>query len=71
VPAQPPVEPPVEPQVELQYQRDFVSQAPFWGIPVPVMPPAGAANGPTQNLLFGPLPQYQPPIFMLPNSLQR
>jgi hypothetical protein len=70
-PAQPPVQPPVEPQIELQYQRDFISQAPFWGIPVPVMPPAGAANGPTQNLLFGPLPAYQPPIFQIPNSLQR
>jgi hypothetical protein len=66
-----PVQPPLPPPVELQYQQDFLSEAHFWGIPVPVTPPAGAANGPTQNLLFGPLPPYQPPIFQVPNSLQK
>lgn len=71
VPPQPAMQPPVQPPVESQYQPVFPSEAPFWGIPVPVTPPAGAANGPTQNLLFGPLPEYQPPIYMVPNSLQK
>jgi hypothetical protein len=59
-PAEVPQPPPVEP-----------SQAPLFGIPVVPVPPAGAANGPLQNMLFGPLPEYQPPIFMVPNSLQK
>jgi hypothetical protein len=35
---------------------------PFYGVPAPVVPPSGAANGPPQNMLFGPLPMYQEPI---------
>jgi len=37
---------------------------PFFALTVPPLPPAGAPNGPIQNMLFGPLPVYQDPIYV-------
>ena len=37
---------------------------PFFALTVPPVPPAGAPNGPIQNMLFGPLPVYRDPIFV-------
>ena len=34
---------------------------PFFAPSLPTIPPAGAANGPVENRLFGPLPIYQSP----------
>jgi len=39
---------------------------PFFALTVPPLPPAGAPNGPIQNMLFGPLPVYQDPIYVAP-----
>jgi hypothetical protein len=44
---------------------------PFFAPPVPPTPPAGVANGPFQNNLFGPLPIYRDTSLPAPNPQQR
>jgi hypothetical protein len=46
-------------------------QPSFFAPPVPITPPAGVANGPPQNNLFGPLPIYQGPSLPASNPQQR
>jgi hypothetical protein len=41
---------------------------PFFAPQIPTMPPAGAANGPAQNVLFGPLPLYPDSRIPPPNQ---
>lgn len=57
-----------QPMIQLPTVPEAPPQPPFFGIPAPTTPPAGAANGPVQNNLFGPLPIYQSPTFPFPNS---
>jgi|SRR5262245_30127836 len=37
---------------------------PFFSATIQPVPPAGAPNGPVQNMLFGPLPVYHDPIYI-------
>jgi len=59
-----------QPMLQLPPVLAAPPQPPFFGIPAPTVPPAGAANGPVINPLFAPTPIYQSPALPIPGAPQ-
>jgi hypothetical protein len=59
-----------QPMLQLPPVLAAPPQPPFFGVPAPTVPPAGAPYGPVINPLFAPTPIYQSPALPIPGAPQ-